>query len=87
MAGRDPAGKRPLYCPWPRWVPFVPGAAFALRPALRGTSGGASMTTPGGAGTTLPRARHTGFSHGVGAPAVSSLWAPALLFAENPAKF
>jgi hypothetical protein len=37
--------------------------------ALRGTSGGASMTIPGGAGTLcealshLSRARHTGFSH------------------------
>src|SRR5215212_9715691 len=32
-------------------------AAFTLRPsALRGTSDGASMTTPGGAGTPLPKA-------------------------------
>jgi hypothetical protein len=43
--------------------------------ALRGTSGGETMTTPGGAGTTLwtaclklTRARPTGFYHGVGAP-------------------
>ena len=44
---------------------------FSTRPslcdlkALRGTSGGASMTTPGGAGTfpfSPPRARRTGFS-------------------------
>src|SRR5215210_361006 len=38
-----------------------------LPSALRGTSGGASMTTPGGAGTPL-RARRTGFYHRVGAP-------------------
>jgi hypothetical protein len=48
-------------------------AAFTLRPsALRGTSDGASMTTPGGAGTppkhcNLLRVRRTGFSHRVGA--------------------
>jgi hypothetical protein len=37
--------------------------------ASRGTSGGSTMTTPGGAGTawTSPRARRTGFYHGVGA--------------------
>src|SRR5215211_3127396 len=43
--------------------------------ALRGAVGGASMTTPGGAGTTLrphvcrkaTRARRTGFYHRVGA--------------------
>ena len=45
----------------------------ALLSALRGTSGGASMTIPGGAGTllwtacTVPRAGRTGFSRGVGA--------------------
>jgi hypothetical protein len=48
-------------------------AAFTLRPsALRGTSDGASMTTPGGAGTppkhcNLLRARRAGFHHRVGA--------------------
>jgi hypothetical protein len=26
---------RPLYCPWPRWVPFVPGAAFSFAPSPR----------------------------------------------------
>jgi hypothetical protein len=43
--------------------------------ALRGTVGGATMTTPGGAGTRLrieflklTRARRTGFYHRVGAP-------------------
>src|SRR5215211_6379351 len=41
-------------------LPRFDNAAFALRPpsALRGAVGGASMTTPGGAGTTLrPHAR------------------------------
>src|SRR5215211_3126788 len=50
------------------------GLRFAPPSALRGTSGGATMTTLGGAGTIprtaccniLPRARRTGFSHGVG---------------------
>jgi len=49
-------------------------AAFAMRTlsALRGTSGSATMTTPGVAGTPrkalqLPRARRIGFSHKVGA--------------------
>ena len=50
------------------------GAAFALPGcALREISGGATMTIPGGAGTPYvtvskrPRARRTGFYHGVGA--------------------
>jgi hypothetical protein len=46
--------------------------------ALRGSSDGATMTTPGGAGTHhgkqpynfLPRARRTGFSRRVGAPSL-----------------
>jgi hypothetical protein len=64
------------------------GLRFAPLSALRGTSGGASMTTPAGAGTALqdasvqlivPRARRTGFSHGV---EVSSVYlASALRFA------
>src|SRR5215213_4999194 len=68
---------RPLYCPWPRrFSPSYLARPFPLPlDALRGTSGGATMTTPGGAGTTLwtaflnlPRARPTGFHHRVGAP-------------------
>ena len=43
-----------------------------LPSALRGTSGGATMNSPGGAGTLwslsqLPRARLTGFAHTAGA--------------------
>src|SRR5215213_4750691 len=55
------------------YLPWLLNAAFALRlPALHGTSGGATMTTAGGAGTptrhsNLLRARLTGFYHGVGA--------------------
>jgi hypothetical protein len=51
--------------------------------ALRGTSGGASMTIPGGAGTPrkahlqLPRARRIGFSHRVGAPTSGPSLCPA----------
>jgi hypothetical protein len=55
------------------WTP--PCAAFTFPDcALRGTSGGATMTTPGGTRTPRkacqqsPRARLTGFSHRVGAP-------------------
>src|SRR5918995_4499736 len=50
------------------------GLRFAPPSALRGTSGGATMTTPGGAGTTTRcsydflRARRTGFYHRVGVP-------------------
>jgi hypothetical protein len=48
--------------------PITAGAALRFAPsALRGTSGGARMTIPGGA-ITSPRARRTGFYHGVGAP-------------------
>jgi hypothetical protein len=52
-----------------RASPPVSSAAFALR----GPSGDATMTTPGGAGTRsgkhpIPRARLTGFSHRAGAP-------------------
>src|SRR5215218_2242805 len=68
---------RPLYCPWPRrFSPSYLARPFPLPlDALRGTSGGATMTTPGGARTTLwtaflklTRARPTGFHHRVGAP-------------------
>src|SRR5215208_4437905 len=61
------------------YLPWLLNAAFALRlPALHGTSGGATMTTAGGAGTptrhsNLLRARLTGFYHGVGAPTLLSL--------------
>jgi hypothetical protein len=42
-------GLRPLYCPWPRSLGILLGAALASRlAALRGTSDGATMTTPGG---------------------------------------
>ena len=51
------------------------GLRFGALEALRGTSGGASMTTPGGSRTRLriaflklTRARPTGFYHRVGAP-------------------
>ena len=46
-------GLRPLYCPWPRSTHRLGARPFALRPsALRGTSDGATMVAPGGAGTT-----------------------------------
>jgi hypothetical protein len=55
--------------------PFWARPSHCSLSTLHGTSDGASMTTPGGAGTTfwlacllVPRARRTGFSHGVGAP-------------------
>jgi hypothetical protein len=53
--------------PRKRGLRFAPGTQ-----ALRGTSGGATLTTPGGSGTysllsTLP-ARPAGFSHRAGAP-------------------
>jgi hypothetical protein len=56
--------------------PHSPGARLSLCPlqALRGTSGGATMTIPGGAGTypmrkrSFLRARRTGFYHRVGVP-------------------
>src|SRR5215213_10649495 len=49
------------------------GLSLCAISALRGTVGGATMTTLGGAGTLwtnlyLPRARLIGFSHRVGAP-------------------
>jgi hypothetical protein len=62
------------------------GPSLCALEALRKVSGGASMTTPGGARTTTysynsPRARRTGFYHGVG---VSSVYlAPALRFAPS----
>src|SRR5215211_6810517 len=55
---------------WPH--PAARPSLCALE-ALRGTLGGATMSTPGGAGThplelcTFLRARRTGFSHRVGA--------------------
>jgi hypothetical protein len=67
-----------------RILPFARPALSDLE-ALRGTSGGATMTTPGGAGTLrsmsqLPRARRTGFFHRVGAPTTPPWRAPASLF-------
>jgi len=68
-------GLRPLYFPWPRFL----GLHSMARPslcalsALRGASGGATMTIPGGAGTIglsplqLSRARRTGPYPRVGA--------------------
>src|SRR5215213_3503010 len=49
-------GLRPLYCPWPRFVDTPPwrGPSHCALCALRRTSGGATMTIPGGAGTTHP---------------------------------
>src|SRR5215208_2477121 len=48
-------GPQPLYCPWPRFFGYPPGRGLRIAPpALRGTSGSATMTTPGGAGTTHP---------------------------------
>jgi hypothetical protein len=64
-------------------LPYPPAArpSHCALSALRGTLGGETMTTPGGAGTTLgdsclqqtSRARSTGFYHEVGAPATQSL--------------
>src|SRR5215213_5405343 len=74
-------GLRPLYCPWPRFVDTPPwrGPSHCALCALRRTSGGATMTIPGGAGTTHPPV--------LGAPAsligseLSVYLAPALRFA------
>src|SRR5215218_809470 len=53
-------------------TPLGRGLRSCALSALRGTVGGATMTTPGGAGThwqsSSPRARPTGFSHKAGAP-------------------
>jgi hypothetical protein len=56
--------------------------------ALRGTSGGATMTAPGGTGTPCKRtfhpcARRTGIYHGVGAPTGSPLGAPAFALSRS----
>ena len=69
--GRDSAGLRPLYWPRPRYLkaPWR-GLCFGALSALCGTSGGATMTIPGGAGTSpmhkgsFLRARRIGFYHG-----------------------
>ena len=51
-------GLRPLYCPWPR-CPLSHYHTTRPSPcapsALRGTSGGATITIPGGAGTPYVR--------------------------------
>jgi len=69
------------------YLPWLLNAAFALRlPALHGTSDGATMLAPGGAGTT-PRTVFdnsfvlgaTGFYHRVGASCPSWLRPFALL--------
>ena len=64
---------------YPPWRGLSPCALEALR----GPSGGAIMTTPGGAGTRLriaflkpTRARPTGFYHGVGVPRAPTLRSP-----------
>src|SRR5215217_3867039 len=62
------------------------GLSLCAPSALRGTVGGATMTTLGGAGTLwtnlyLPRARLIGFYHRVGAPTGPPLGAPTLRFA------
>jgi hypothetical protein len=56
------------------WNPSLAQPSLCAPSALRGTSGGETMTTPGGAGTLCKptdnflRARRIGFYHGVGAP-------------------
>jgi hypothetical protein len=72
-----------LYTAAGRAFPTSWSAAFAFPDcALRGASGGETMTTPGGAGTLCMRtdnylrARHIGFYHGVGAPTSSPSFLP-----------
>ena len=63
------------------------GPSLCALEALRGTSGGETMTIPGGAGTLCKRtdnflrARRIGFYHGVGASTEPPLGAPTLRFA------
>jgi hypothetical protein len=66
-----------------------PALPFAPPPRLRMSACGETMTTPGGAGTPLPKAqlqpprvRRTGFSHRVGVS--SGYRAPALRYAHGP---
>jgi hypothetical protein len=77
--GSGLCGLRPLYCPWPRFAdPSLARPSLCALSVLRGTSGRATMTTPGGAGThsrehcNFLRARRTGFSHTAGASPLSS---------------
>jgi hypothetical protein len=64
-SGRGPTGLRPLYCPWPRCFVYLPiafGAAFTLRCcALRGASGGATMTIEALVGFGFPVLPRPGF--------------------------
>ena len=70
-------------------LPIVPGAAYALRPlySLRGTSVGATMSAPGGAGT-LWRASCDilvlGSSASIMGSELSAYLTPALRFAAFP---
>ena len=90
MTGPELYGAPALYCPWPRFSDSPLGAAFTLpRCALRGSSGGATMTTLGAASTPLPkhcnylRARRTGFYQRVGA---STSQASTLRFVPLPCR-
>src|SRR5215204_2525625 len=61
------------------------GRSLCVLEVLRGTSAGATMTIPGGVGTSgkaqFPRARRTGFYHRVGVSLV--YFSPALRFATS----
>jgi hypothetical protein len=79
---------RPLYWPWSRFLGLHslarPSLCALASLALRRTSDGETMTTPGGTRTACyvsqqpPRARRIGFYHGVGAPTGSLPGAPIL---------
>src|SRR5215216_940638 len=79
-----------LHC-WPRCSPLPTSTtrpSLCASSALRRSVCGATMTTPGEAGTTLrhacqrlPRARRIGLYHGVGAPTGPPLGASTLRFA------
>jgi hypothetical protein len=81
LSGRDCTGLRPLYCPWPRCpLSLYQTTRSSLRApsALRTSASGETMTTPGGAGTSLT----TSQLH----PCSAHRLAPTLRCAENPVK-
>jgi hypothetical protein len=73
------------------WNPSLARPSLCAPSALRGTSGGETMTTPGGAGTLCKptdnflRARRIGFYHGVGAPTSGPSICPSPMLQGQPA--